>query len=265
MQISDNTFREKSLHFWRSKIDRYLPLLELPHDIKKEGGEKKGAAFQILLGAERTEVLKRVSRESQTSIFMYIFPIFILLQSRFSSQKDILSSIIHAGREHEGLNNIVGFFVNPLLTRIQVKEEEPFVKFLDRVKEDILETFKHQNYPLEMVFEDIRMKYPEISVSFNMLNISDWQNIERTGEYQLNHVPEVQDVKFDMEPYVIEYTNNISIYWTYKRELFYPETIKLMISEYIEMLDFFSKNIEKSYKDYKQHKAPKTRHFFRKK
>ncbi|MCP4218932.1 MAG: hypothetical protein GY765_30140, partial [bacterium] len=72
--------------------------------------------------------------------------------------------MINAGRDEAALHNIVGFFVNSVIFKIKLHHEEPFREFLKRVNRDLLEIFSHQGYPLELVFDDLNQRYPEIPV-----------------------------------------------------------------------------------------------------
>ncbi|MCP5045793.1 MAG: hypothetical protein GY940_01375 [bacterium] len=74
--------------------------------------------------------------------------------------------------------------------------------------------------------------------------------MDEPGSYPLGHVASVQDVKFDLEPYVAEYQSGIRIHWAYAKELFSPGTVEYMTSEYSRLADFFAKNPDKSYRDY---------------
>jgi len=121
----------------------------------------------------------------------------------------------------------------------------------------VIETFQHQGYPLELVCRDMKLKYPDIQVSFNMLNIVD---TERRPRYSLgfHHVEKVQDVKFDIEPYVSEYPDGIYMNWVYRRSLFAPENIEHIVNEYIKLVDFFTAHSKQSYEDfYKRGKKKK--------
>jgi acyl carrier protein len=251
-QIAHRELKEKSHRFWREKLEKGIPTLNLPTDFSSKGNERKGAGYRCMLAKEPTMKLRKMAVHHNTSLFMVMYSLYILLLSRFSNQEHIASSIINAGRDHNSLHDIVGFFVNPVLFEIKVDYEEPFNDFLQRVHTDVLEIFHHQGYPIELVFEDLNMRYPEISVSFNMINIIESTTMNDPAAYQPHHLPGTQDVKFDIEPYITEYRNSIDIHWAYKKELFAPATIEYMVEEYSRLIDFFTGEIHKNYKDYKK-------------
>ena len=144
----------------------------------------------------------------------------------------------------------MGFFVNSVPFDIQISREESFNDFLIRVKEVTLETFRHQNYPLELVADELKIRYPEIPVSFNMTNIQNPNQMGEIESFEPNHISLTQDVKFDLEIYATECKNGIQFQLSYKKRLFRSSTIAVIAEEYIRMLNFFTDNPHDNYKKY---------------
>ncbi len=250
-QIANPRLKEKSHRFWKEKLDGGIPALQLPvvPGVNKDEGE--GAACKGVLSEEIVKKIRNVAEKNNTTLFTVIFSLYILLLSRFAHQEDISCSIINAGRDHEALGDIVGFFVNAVLFRTRVEYDECFNDFLQRVHTEVLEVSQHQAYPLERVCEDLKMRYPDIPVSFNMLNIGDTHKMEKPGLDESPHIPDISDVKFDIELYITQYKNAIDIIWTYRKNMFHPDSIDFLMKDYIELVEFFSRNPGESYKAYK--------------
>jgi hypothetical protein len=191
-----------------------------------------------------------------------MFSIYILMLSKFSNQKDIVCSIIHAGRDHQSCQSVVGFFVNAVLFKIKVQYQEHCNDFLQRVHQEVLGVLQHHQYPVELVFDQLKMRYPDIPVSFNMLNIAGVKNMQKPVMDKPYHMPDTQEVKYDIEVYVTEYEDKIDIYWTYKKEIYAPSTIEFMMKEYAKIADFFTNCSCQSYNDYKK-SIEQEKHTFR--
>ncbi|MCP5046542.1 MAG: hypothetical protein GY940_05170, partial [bacterium] len=249
-EIGDVDRRRQAHLFWKEKVEKGIVPLTLPMDYSRTGNEPKGGWYRSFLEEELLEDLKKVAMEANTTLFTVMFSIYILFLHRFTNREDISCSIINAGRDHEFLHNIIGYFVNSVLFTIRVDYDEPFLNLLQRVNTGVLEIFRHQSYPLELVFEELNVKYPDLPVSFNMFNISEPVEMKNPGDDSTAKLPFEPDIKFDLEPYVTEYQNGIGILWAYARELFKPDTIEYMVARYREMIDFFGKNPGKSYSDY---------------
>ena len=184
-----------------------------------------------------------------------MFSLYLMLLSRLSNQKEVICSIIAAGRDQVSLQHMVGFFVNSILFKTHVDDEENFIDFLQRVNTEVMETFQHQGYPLELLFKELKMKHPDVPVSFNMLNIQDTTSHLEIPLQQ--HMENIQDVKFDIEVYISEYENGILLYWAYKKSLYDPIDIEYTVGEYINLVDFFKNNSQHSYAEYKSAKKKK--------
>jgi hypothetical protein len=256
-QLEDRELREKSHGFWKKSLEKGVPVQQLPADFTGENS-MKGAGYRCMIHQELKDRLKEVAKQNNTTLFMVTFSLFLWLLYRFSNQEQIVCSIIDSGREHASLHRMMGFFVNSVLFKTSVDVEEPFADFLQRTNRERLEIFKHKSYPLELVFDDLNMRYPEVSVSFNMLNILETAAASELTPFEPYHLPRVQDVKFEIEPYITEYKNGINIYWAYKKSRFSPETIGFMAAEYMKLMDYFGKNTAATIKDYR-HSGKKRR------
>ncbi|MCP4156928.1 MAG: amino acid adenylation domain-containing protein, partial [bacterium] len=270
-QLSGEEGKESFL-FWKKKLSAGIPIMHLPADTVVEKEDRKGAAYRSKIGKDLKEQLLKLAETNQTTLFTVLFSAYLQLLSRLTHQQEICSSIISSGREHYKTHNIIGFFVNSLLFKIEIDENEPFNALLKKVGGQLSETLRHQAYPLETVCERLKMKYPEIPVTINMLNISENAAKEElpspgpdshtglgpdshTGlgpdgeEYHLENYP---DVKFDLEPYFTENSDGIDMCWAYKKNMFEPLTIEHIVQRYIKYLDYFVKNPDRSLKDRRQ-------------
>jgi amino acid adenylation domain-containing protein/non-ribosomal peptide synthase protein (TIGR01720 family) len=250
-KLMDPVFKKEAREFWKKKLQNTIPILKFHGSLNKNPGDKKGAGYQCFIDTQLKGKLQKIAKANNTSLFMVMFSVYILFLARFTGEQDIACSFISAGREHVSLHNIIGFFVNSVIFRTRVDDGQSFESFLRRINNDILEIFEYQSYPLELLFEEMQMRYPDIPVSFNMTNIQDATVGRELRSPQPAHAEKAQDVKFDLEPYINEYKNGIHIYWAYRKNLFTPKTIEYMASEYIKLLDYFATHPNSDYKTYR--------------
>ncbi len=253
-QLANRELKAKTHSFWKKRLENGVSSVQLRLDNHRKGNERKGARYFSMLGQAQTLKLKQAARDFNTTLFVVMFSLYIFLLRRFSGQEEMACYIVSAGREQEALLHIIGFFVSTELFKIQVVPTESFANFLSRVNAEVLEILDHQGYPLELVFEELNMKYPEIHVSFNMLNFGDAElrvsTKTETAMIQPSSDSYMAEVKFDLEPYIREYNNGIEINWAYKKELYNEATIEYMVTEYTNLVDFFMDAPEKSFSDY---------------
>jgi non-ribosomal peptide synthetase component F len=147
--------------------------------------------------------------------------------------------------------------VNSILFKSRVDRDEPFGTFIRRMHKDVMESFQYQSYPMERVFQELNIRYPVISVSFNMLNLQDATRTQQLDSFEPDHTDITQDIKFDLEPYIIEYENGIEMRWVYRKALFEPATVEYIINLYIKLLEFFTRDPGQTLNRYKKEEKKK--------
>ncbi|MCP5102136.1 MAG: amino acid adenylation domain-containing protein, partial [bacterium] len=240
-----------SARFWEEQLAGGVPDLQLPRNLGSDNADVKGAGYRCLVAGDIKDKLNKLAADNHTSLFTVMFAVYILVLRRYSNQQEIVSSIINAGRNHDALSGIMGFFVNSLLFKIRVEDNEGFADFLRRVHGGVLESFKHQDYPPDLVVHRLNMRYPDIPVSFNMTNLGEDASQQEVEVFRAYHIPDSHDAKFDIEPYISEYKNGIDIWWSYKKSIFSPDTLEYFVTDYIKLLEYFCEHPQQSYRDFR--------------
>jgi tyrocidine synthetase-3 len=236
--------------FWEKQLKGNYPVLDLPYDFpKKNMARKESSAYRVVIPAEITGQLKKIARNRKASLFMILLAGFKLLLHRVTGQDDILIAIPAAARQHEDLKNLVGFFVNTLIIRNQINPGETFSDFLTKVLDHTLQALEYQSFPLELLCAESKLRYPEISVFFNM-PLFRYTQQEDLKDDEPDHVETVQDAKFDMVCYLVEYNNIVTIETHYYKELFKPITIEKIMRLYCVILEDIARNPEKQVGEY---------------
>jgi non-ribosomal peptide synthetase component F len=225
-------------------MDGGFPEFQLPYDFSGDESNTMGTSYRSVVDNEVMGKIKKLAEDNHTTLFVVLFCAFNWLLSQYSGQDDIVCSIISAGRDHMALQDIVGFFINSIATKTRVDFEESFEEFLSRVDGEIMELFQYQGYPLELVLDELKIPYPEISVSFNMLNMQEESLELELDEFESSHSESKWNVKFALALHAMEYKNGIELQWVYKQSLFEPGTIELINKGYFELLRAITDSVE---------------------
>jgi non-ribosomal peptide synthetase component F len=121
---------------------------------------------------------------------MTILAIFKMLLAKYSSQNDITIGTSTAGRLQSSSENLIGFFINSLALRTQIKSNQSFKQLLTDVKQTVLEAMEHQDAPFEKIVEALAIKRdlsrsPIYQVLFVYQNVPSVSEIDLVGvQYQ---------------------------------------------------------------------------------
>ena len=193
--------------------------MELPYDFPPgDLTGKKSAAYRAIVDPNTTGKLKSLARDYQASVFMVLLASFNVLLWQITGREDILIGMPGAARQHEDIKNTIGLFVNTLVLRTPVDKNQTFENFLQAIQAHVMKMLEYQGYPLELVCEELAVKYPTISLFFNMVNTGD-STREMMPELETGHIGNVQEAKFYMALYLVEYRDGIDILCTYFTQL----------------------------------------------
>lgn len=248
--IENEEFAQAAKAFWGSQLSGEIPVLKLPFDYPAHDIDGiTGSSYTTILTEDRKDKLNELATASQVSLFALMLTIAKVYLSNLTEQSDILIGMATFGRNHVDLQNVIGHFVNATILRSEIKKENIFYDIAKEISENTLNALEYQNFPLELVIEELKIRYPKISVFFNMLNFDegDGKDIE---SFEQTHVEKIKDVKFDLEWYITEHANGIQILCTYNNKLFEPSTIEYIMKKYHELVDKILEDPYKPLRDY---------------
>ena len=131
--------------------------LELPTDHPRPAVRSyRGASHQFVVEREVAEKLRELSQREGVTLFMTLLGGFDVLMSRYSGQEDVVLGTDIANRNRAEIEGLIGFFVNQLVLRVEVRGGESFRELLKRVREVCLGAYAHQDVPFEKLVEELQ-------------------------------------------------------------------------------------------------------------
>jgi pristinamycin I synthase-3/4 len=119
---------------------------------------RHGECVPLLLDVQLHQALTRLVQRTETSLFMVFQAALAALLTRIGAGHDIPIAIATAGRSDEALDDLVGFFINTLVLRIDTSGNPTFEDLLIRVRKVALEALSHQDVPFDRLVEDLHPK-----------------------------------------------------------------------------------------------------------
>jgi amino acid adenylation domain-containing protein len=235
-QIWDSELRRTALRYWKKVIETGLPVLKLPYYYSGSPEDKSGASYRCTIDQNSTEKLHQLAKDNHTTMSALLFTLYNLLFAYLSGQKEIVTTIISAGRGHSSLDMVVGYFINPVFVKIYVDLRGDFEELLSAINRQVLEALQHQNYPFELLLDDLKIAYPNISASFNFISMQDIDMEIEPDSLASYHIREFQEVKYPLSLFLTEYKNGIEINWEYQKTMFEPAAIENTAEKYLDLI-----------------------------
>ncbi|MCP4149147.1 MAG: amino acid adenylation domain-containing protein, partial [bacterium] len=110
----------------------------------------KGARETYSLDVEKTRGLTELAARNRVTLNTVIRVIWALVLGKYTGKEDVVFGAVVSGRpsEIEGIESMIGLFINSIPVRIGYKDETPFNKLLQKMQEEALESESHHYYPL---------------------------------------------------------------------------------------------------------------------
>jgi fengycin family lipopeptide synthetase D len=142
--------------FWLDHLAGKLPVLNIPTDFPRprERGYA-GESFSGSLGRELSRQVSRLSRQTDTTLYMVLLTALNILLSRYTGQEDIIIGSPAAGRNHADLEKVIGLVLGTILMRNFPSAEKSFREFLQEVRARTLAAYEHHAYPFEELLKKL--------------------------------------------------------------------------------------------------------------
>ena len=165
----------REVAWWRERL-RGLPALELPTDRPRpEVQTFRGGEVPVALGADLSRDLDALARREGVTPFMVLLAGFSALLSCWSGQRDFAVGAPVAGRDRRETEGLIGFFVNSLVLRCNLRGDPDFRSLLRRTREAAVEAYGHQELPFEKLVDGLQprrdlSRAPVFQVALALLN-----------------------------------------------------------------------------------------------
>jgi pristinamycin I synthase-3/4 len=142
------------VEFWRAALAGVPEELPLPYDRPRSAVPgTRGGTLPFRLDARLHHGLAAFARDHQATLFMVVHAGFVSLLTRLGAGNDIVIGTPVAGRDDESLDQLVGFFINTVVLRVDTSGDPGFADLLDRVRETDLSALSHQDLPFDRLVE----------------------------------------------------------------------------------------------------------------
>jgi amino acid adenylation domain-containing protein/FkbM family methyltransferase len=231
----------EKLAYWKEKLQG-VTALQLTVDYTRPTVQTfKGASASVNVDQELTFKLQELSHQRGVTLFMTLLTAFKVLLYRYSGQQDICVGTPVANRNQQETEKLVGFFVNTLPLRSDLRGDTSFNDLLKQVKATTLEAYAHQDVPFEKIVDAVVKerdlnRSPLFQVMFALQNAPEIPEILLIDVVAVSEGPANSTSKFDISCSLIETGSGLSGSIQYNTDLYKEETIKQFETHFTRLL-----------------------------
>ncbi|MEO3754694.1 amino acid adenylation domain-containing protein [Streptomyces sp. B6B3] len=145
------------LDYWKGQLAEAPEVLALPTDFPRPDERSfRGDFLRRRLSPETTERVAQLSREHQVTNYITMLSSFAVFLSRYSGQDDVVIGVPIANRNRAELESMIGFLVNTVAIRVDLRDDPTFEEVLVQVRRQLFDAQSHQEIPFERIVEALR-------------------------------------------------------------------------------------------------------------
>ncbi|WMO15325.1 non-ribosomal peptide synthetase [Pseudoalteromonas piscicida] len=225
---------ENEVGYWREQLKGLPATHSLPLDRSRPAQQGfLGNSLRCELSVALTKKLDAYCQQQGVTQFMALQTIYALLVGQWSAEEDVVMGTPVAGRIHQNVEPLIGFFLNNLVLRTDLSGNPSFNELIASNRTTLLEAFEHQHLPFDALVEDLN---PERSSSHQPM-FQLWFVLQNhdSGTFQLPGLemsdPEeilsgVDVVNFDISLSAAVEEGKLVLVWQYKSDLFDAHTME---------------------------------------
>ncbi|MEI5097757.1 amino acid adenylation domain-containing protein [Streptomyces sp. PmtG] len=229
--------------YWRKELAGVPQPLNLPLDRPRSASRNsEGDVVHIVVEPHVAGGLQKLADERGMTMSMVMQAAVGVLLSKLGGGDDVTIGGPIAGRTDEALADMVGFFVNTQVLRVELAGDPSFADLLARVRDKSLAAYENQDVPFETLVELIN---PDRSAAYQPLFqvMFAWQNFEKADF-------ELPGLKVRFEQYLTQ-TSLADLFFsvamdeagavrgdlTYATQLFDRDTAEAIAARFVRVLE----------------------------
>ena len=240
----------EQLSYWKTVCDE-LPVIDLPtHRSRPAVQTYSGATEFLQISSATTSALKALSDAQGTTPFMTMVAAFMTLLHSYTGQEDIVVGGVSNGRQHTETMGLLGCFLNTVPIRCAFSKDLPFTDLLSRIRKATLDALSHE-VPFELLVQRFAQgRDPSRAPLIQVLIVVEppLDGLQREWGFSYMDV-DTGVAKFDLELGLDDRPEGLTGRFIYNTDLFQKETIALLKSRWLRLLDRIATNPQQRLSD----------------
>ncbi|PKV49523.1 amino acid adenylation domain-containing protein/natural product biosynthesis luciferase-like monooxygenase protein [Aquimarina sp. MAR_2010_214] len=232
-------------NYWSTQFQGEVPVLNLSgYQSRPILKTYQGNTIRHSLDQGLLDNFRFLCQSSQATLYMGLLTVTKILLQRYTGQQDIVIGSPVAGRDYSELHDQVGFYINTLAIRTQLDQDDNFSTSLEKVKQQVLDTQSHQEYPFDTLLEELDMNFDvsrnplfDVMMTLQSFDHSTGSTKLQDLEVRPYHAPELRTSKLDLEFVFLPQADGLELQLTYNSDIYDEVFICRMAEHYFLLLE----------------------------
>lgn len=243
---------ERQLAYWRERLEGAPPVLDLDcARARPEHPTYRGATHRQTLQPALADALRELSRREGVTLFVTLLAAFKALLFYHSGREDLVVGSPLANRNYVELENLIGFFSNPLVLRTALSGDPTFRELVGRVNDASLGAHAHQEIPFQKLVEALRLerdlgRHPFFQVSFT-LDSPPRRAAAAAGGLKIDPLDlRAETVQHELTLHARDAGAGATLtcFWQYSSDLFEAAAVRALAEEFVLLLTHAERRAE---------------------
>lgn len=245
-----------SLAYWETYLKGYKNKISKPFVVKKGWEEQPFQMHIEMLNVQHELYAELDAFCVQYNITQNVFiqGVWAYLISQYNNINEVVFGMVVSGRPAElnGVEHMVGLFINTVPVRIQYAENDTLLEYLQRIKTDGLQGNEHHYLSLGEIQSAHELGKDLIHHTVTFENLPQQEVAKDTERIKIENPEIFEEPSFDFDIIVVPLHNSIEINFRYNTHKYESAGIKEMVANYTILFKKFLKEPSQILKEFEK-------------
>jgi amino acid adenylation domain-containing protein len=176
--------------YWHNKLSGDLPSDYLSQNKGDKNQENQASVHTFIVKDEILSSLRNYNKRTGVTMFITLTGIIKFLIYRYTSHRDVIIGTDVVLRDDPSLENQVGLYLNNLVLRTAINDNNTYSEYSQKIKSTVIEAFDHKLYPYDKLMEEFNRfengnarSFFDVFLVYRNYNVSSLDNI-KTGSFE---------------------------------------------------------------------------------
>ncbi|MGA8165634.1 MAG: condensation domain-containing protein, partial [Waddliaceae bacterium] len=245
---------EDQLKYWHRKLADYETLNLVIDRARPPQVDYNGSNIFFKFDRTLSQDLRQLAKKLGISLYSLLLSAYFLLLKTYSGQNDLIVGTPVANRHYNDIEEMIGFFVNSLVLRSEIKLKMTVEEFIRQTSAGVIEAQQNQDVPFEKLVEELEIckdtsRHPLFQVMFTVQSFGSQleDQIYLWRELDVVHLANVikpydrelslfQVAYFDLTTFINDSKEELEGRFNYATALFDRKTIEGYVATYENIL-----------------------------